>query len=60
MPGLSLDVKIANAAQSIKADILSPQALAPLGEPFTTQEMVDKARELNMQVIPWTVRDDIA
>ncbi|KIL70972.1 hypothetical protein M378DRAFT_95816, partial [Amanita muscaria Koide BX008] len=57
MPGPSLDVKIANAAHSIKADILSPQVVTPLAEPFTTQEMVDKAHELNMQVIPWTVNN---
>ena len=65
MPGPSLDVKIANAAHSIQADILSPALVRtilgtnisrPTFEPFTTQAMVDKAHELSMQVIPWTVR----
>ena len=49
MPG-TIDVKIADAAHSIKANILSP-SLA-----FITQAMIARAHELKMRVIPWTVR----
>ncbi|KAF8624859.1 hypothetical protein AX15_005738 [Amanita polypyramis BW_CC] len=56
LPGPSLDVKIANAAHSIKADVLSPAAAGTLNYlPFTTQAMIKRAHELDMQVIPWTV-----
>lgn len=53
--GSSLGVKIANAAHSINATILSPSAYdSPLS--LTTKEMVNQAHHLGMLVEPWTVR----
>ncbi|KAG5654032.1 hypothetical protein H0H81_008048 [Sphagnurus paluster] len=64
-PGETLDLKVTNAAKSIKADILSPSAVSnnsPVPDPqqagyipFTTKAMVDLAHKLGMTVIPWTV-----
>ncbi|RDB28841.1 Glycerophosphoryl diester phosphodiesterase [Hypsizygus marmoreus] len=64
-PGTTIDVKIANAAKSIKADVLSPSAVSgksPVPDPtqagyipFTTKEMVDRAHQVGMTVKPWTV-----
>ncbi|TFK76789.1 PLC-like phosphodiesterase [Pluteus cervinus] len=64
-PGATLGVKIANAAKSIDADILSPNFVAdgsPVQDPalpgfipFTTKDMVEQAHELGMLVKPWTV-----
>ncbi|KAG5728533.1 hypothetical protein E4T56_gene19642 [Termitomyces sp. T112] len=64
-PGDTVDVTIAEAAKSIKADILSPASdsdVSPVQDPtqdgyvpFTTQAMVDRSHELGMRVIPWTV-----
>ncbi|KAK2462022.1 hypothetical protein APHAL10511_006485 [Amanita phalloides] len=56
LPGPSVDVKIADGAQSVQADILSP-AVGLGSTPFTTRAMIERARELDMQVIPWTVND---
>ncbi|KAJ7225883.1 PLC-like phosphodiesterase [Mycena pura] len=53
-PGSSLGLKIANAANSINATILSPSAY-PSNLSLTTKEMVDHAHELGMLVKPWTV-----
>lgn len=65
-PGETLGVKLANAAKSIKADVLSPSAASdtspqpdpsqPGFVPFTTKAMVDRAHEVGMLVKPWTVR----
>lgn len=57
LPGPSIDVKIADAANAIEADILSPSIGTLNSMPFTTQAMIARAHELKMQVIPWTVRD---
>ncbi|KAG5648230.1 hypothetical protein DXG03_006187 [Asterophora parasitica] len=64
-PGETVDVKIANAAKAVKADILSPAAVhgsSPVPDPtqpgyipFTTKAMVDRSHKLGMPVIPWTV-----
>ncbi|GLB36465.1 putative PLC-like phosphodiesterase [Lyophyllum shimeji] len=64
-PDATDGAKIASAAKSIKADILSPSAVSgksPVPDPtqagyirFTTKDMVDRAHELKMTVIPWTV-----
>jgi len=64
-PGATIGIKIAEAANSIKANILSPSAVSskslaadptqPGYVPFTTKDMVDRAHELKMTVIPWTV-----
>lgn len=64
-PGATMGIKIVEAAKSIKADILSPAAASdasPVPDPtqagyipFTTKDMVDRAHELGMLVIPWTV-----
>ncbi|KAG6814018.1 hypothetical protein H0H92_003868 [Tricholoma furcatifolium] len=64
-PGATIDVKIAEAAKSIDADILSPSYISsrsPVTDPsqsgyipFTTKTMVDHSHELGMKVIPWTV-----
>ncbi|KAJ7081975.1 PLC-like phosphodiesterase [Mycena crocata] len=60
--GSSLGVRIANAAYSINATILSPSAYdSTPGHALTTKDMVDRAHQLNMLVKPWTVnRLDIA
>ncbi|KAL0950754.1 hypothetical protein HGRIS_007522 [Hohenbuehelia grisea] len=65
-PGPTVGEKIAQAAHSIKADILSPSAtssLSPVADPtlpgyipFTTKEMIDEAHRLGLTVKPWTVR----
>ncbi|TDL28770.1 PLC-like phosphodiesterase [Rickenella mellea] len=57
--------RLAQAAHSIRADILSPSAesyVSPEPDPtmagyipFTTKEMVDKAHELGLAVKPWTI-----
>ncbi|ESK98229.1 glycerophosphoryl diester phosphodiesterase [Moniliophthora roreri MCA 2997] len=60
----SFGEQVAAAAKSIGADILSPADVASLDVddptepgyiPFTTRDMVDKAHELGMLVVPWTV-----
>ncbi|KAJ7814158.1 PLC-like phosphodiesterase [Mycena olivaceomarginata] len=52
--GSSLGVKLANAAHSINASILSPHATySP--KSLATKEMVDQAHYLGMLVKPWTV-----
>ncbi|KAK7058341.1 hypothetical protein VNI00_001972 [Paramarasmius palmivorus] len=60
----SFGEQVAAAAKFIDADILSPADVASLDVddptqsgyvPFTTREMVDKAHELGMLVMPWTV-----
>lgn len=56
-PGRSQGAKIAQAAHSIGATILSPSALSAHGEPYTTKEMVDNAHSLGLEVKPWTVND---
>ncbi|KAM6497988.1 PLC-like phosphodiesterase [Amanita muscaria] len=63
-PG-SMDVQIAHAAKYINADILSPAAFYENGTshdpslpgyiPFATRDMVDRAHDLGMLVVPWTV-----
>ncbi|KAF8971435.1 PLC-like phosphodiesterase [Flammula alnicola] len=63
-PGETMGERIAHAAKSIKADILSPAAVS-IGNgvepvdggyfPFTTEEMILQAHELGMMVKPWTV-----
>ncbi|THV06052.1 PLC-like phosphodiesterase [Dendrothele bispora CBS 962.96] len=62
--GSSLGEQIANAANFINADILSPADIAAEDSPdpamdgyvaFTTKAMVDKAHELGRAVKPWTV-----
>ncbi|KAJ7293197.1 PLC-like phosphodiesterase [Mycena rebaudengoi] len=60
--GSSLGVKLANAARSINANILSPSAYdyTP-GHALVTKEMVERSHQLGMLVKPWTVnRLDIA
>jgi len=52
--GSSLSVKLANAAHSINASILSPDANDSPNS-LTTKEMVDQAHYLGMSVKPWTV-----
>lgn len=64
-PGDTAGARIANAAKSIGADILSPNFVDDVSPtqdpavvgfiPFTTKEMVVQAQELGMQVKPWTV-----
>ncbi|KAG6817618.1 hypothetical protein H0H87_006246 [Tephrocybe sp. NHM501043] len=64
-PGATIDEKIAEAAASIKADILSPSYISnssPVADPsqaeyipFTTKAMVDRAHKLGLKVVPWTV-----
>ncbi|KAF8053745.1 glycerophosphoryl diester phosphodiesterase [Lyophyllum atratum] len=54
------------AARSIGAVVLSPVHGVPSGSsvntpgyvPFTTADVVERAHELGMQVIPWTVDDE--
>ncbi|KAJ7275412.1 PLC-like phosphodiesterase [Mycena haematopus] len=52
--GSSLSVKLANAAHSINASILSPDAYDSPNS-LTTREMVAHAHYLGMLVKPWTV-----
>lgn len=64
-PGSTTGQKIANAAKSIRADILSPAAVdnsstAPDPSqagyvPFTTKEMIEEAHKNGLVVSPWTV-----
>ena len=64
-PGETFGQKIANAANYIGADILSPRAFSRSGTgidpeeegyvPFTTWEMVQEAHKNGLLVIPWTV-----
>ncbi|EKM83481.1 hypothetical protein AGABI1DRAFT_66131 [Agaricus bisporus var. burnettii JB137-S8] len=64
-PGATLGEKIAYAAASINATILSPadtdhdspvlDPTVPGYIPFTTKAMIDRAHELGLKVIPWTV-----
>ncbi|KAK2462021.1 hypothetical protein APHAL10511_006484 [Amanita phalloides] len=64
-PGATVGAQIANAAKSIKADVLSPGAFysnstvndpsLPGYTPFTTRDMVESAHEVGLTVIPWTV-----
>lgn len=64
-PG-SYAARVAKAAHSLGADILSPSAesfISPSPDPslpgytpFTTGEMVREAQRLGMRVKPWTVR----
>lgn len=65
-PGPTVGHRVAQAAYSIGADILSPSAKSFFGtvpdpsmdgyEAFTTKEMVDEAHRLGLRVVPWTVR----
>ncbi|KAF8168246.1 PLC-like phosphodiesterase [Crassisporium funariophilum] len=64
-PGATIGIKIANAAKSIGASVLSPAAVSSAGTgidptepgylPFTTKDMIGQAHELSMVVKPWTV-----
>jgi len=64
-PGATIGAQIANAAKSIKADVLSPNAYyfnstatdpsLPGYIPFTTRDLIDAAHEVGLTVIPWTV-----
>jgi hypothetical protein len=62
-PGSTPGVQAVNAAHSIKADIMSTMDIGstvldpalPGYVPFTTKTMVDRAHQLGMTVIPWTV-----
>ena len=64
-PGPHISRQAAQAAHSIRADILSPSASSfetPVPDPdmdgyvtFTTKEMIDTAHSLGMKVKPWTV-----
>ena len=66
-PGANMGAKLANAAASIGAGILSPDGISSIGtgiEPsdsdyisFTTKDMIRRSHELGMEVIPWTVSD---
>ena len=58
--GLSLGVRIANAASFIGAQILSPAAVdysRPEYALFTTKDMVRRAHQVGMSVKPWTVNE---
>jgi glycerophosphoryl diester phosphodiesterase len=63
-PG-SLQQKYVAAAASFDADAVSPVHGDPQGGgvgtpgylPFTTDELVDAAHDLRMEVVPWTVND---
>lgn len=62
-PGPSLGVRIAHAAHSFGADILSSSADLVQNPAFdagsaifTTREMINQAHALGMTVKPWTVR----
>ncbi|KAJ2920167.1 hypothetical protein MD484_g184, partial [Candolleomyces efflorescens] len=60
-PGSDQGSRIAQAAKSIKANVLSPWAGANLTAMFTTKEMIQEAHKLGLTVAPWTVnRLDIA
>ena len=62
-PGSTLGVQAVNAARSIKVDVLSTMDIGgtvvdpalPGYIPFTTKEMIDRAHQLGMTVVPWTV-----
>ncbi|KAI0735526.1 PLC-like phosphodiesterase [Earliella scabrosa] len=64
-PGPSVGEQVAQAAASIRADVLSPAATAedsPVPDPdmdgyvsFTTKAMIDTAHKLGLKVKPWTV-----
>jgi glycerophosphoryl diester phosphodiesterase len=66
-PEVSADVKIARAAASVGADILSPadgkagnavdSATPQPWVPFTTKPMIDEAHRYGMLVKPWTVNN---
>jgi glycerophosphoryl diester phosphodiesterase len=63
-PEVTIDVRIARAAASLGADILSPAAGTGgnghgviAWEPFTTKAMVDEAHRLGVLVKPWTVNN---
>ncbi|KAF9452569.1 PLC-like phosphodiesterase [Macrolepiota fuliginosa MF-IS2] len=66
-PGPTFGEKVAEAAASIGATILSPAAAddaTPVPDPtqpgfvpFTTKAMIDKSHQLGLQVKPWTVDD---
>jgi hypothetical protein len=65
-PGANMEAKLANAAASIGADVLSPAAVSePSGMdpgdseyiPFTTRDMIRRSHELGMAVKPWTVSE---
>lgn len=71
-PGANVGVKIANAAASIRAGILSPDASLsvetgldlsdPTYIPFAAvKDMIRRSKELRMDVKPWTVskRDEL-
>lgn len=65
-PGPTLGAQVAQAAQSIGANILSPSDISfrsPVADPampgyktFTTKDMIDEAHKLGMEVKVWTVR----
>lgn len=65
-PGPTVGRQIAQAAQTIEANILSPAAssewtpvpdpASPDYIPFATKDMVDEAHRLHIRVKPWTVR----
>ncbi|KAI0734009.1 PLC-like phosphodiesterase [Fomitopsis betulina] len=64
-PGPTVGHRVAQAARSLGADILSPSAKSFFGtvpdpsmdgyETFTTKQMVDEAHRLGLRVVPWTV-----
>lgn len=64
-PGETFGAKVANAAKSLGADVLSPNFVAdnsPVQDPalagfipFTTKEMVNQAHANGMKAKPWTV-----
>lgn len=64
-PGDSLGVKVANAAASIGAGILSPDGVSRVETgidgsdciPFTTRDMIRRSHELGMEVKPWTASE---
>jgi glycerophosphoryl diester phosphodiesterase len=62
--GLTSGERIAEAANSIEADILSPADIESYDapdpsdadyKPFTTRQMIKRAHELGLAVKPWTV-----
>ena len=63
-PGPSFSEQVAQAANHLGVDILSPAAVHSAGSedpalpgyvPFSTKEMIDEAHRLGLQVKPWTV-----
>ena len=65
-PGANVGVKISNAAASIGAGILSPEAIVESGIdpsdpsyiPFTAvKDMIQRSHYLGMEVKPWTVSE---